>query len=68
MSLKDNRLSDIAALWIKVLTPWDTYNHYIDASINVHSCGFKNIDIENKYQAFLNPGYIMSHSTLLNIG
>ena len=35
MSLKDNRLSDIAALWLKVLTPWNTGNQFIDAAINV---------------------------------
>ena len=50
---------------MKVLTPWNTFNEYVNAAINVHSHGFNNADVENNYMTFLNPGLLITRQTIL---
>lgn len=66
MSLKDNRLSDVAVVWLKLLTPWDNYNHFVVAAQNVQG-RMADPNEENEYQVFVNPKSFINTSSFSNI-
>jgi hypothetical protein len=49
------------------LTPWDNFNHFIQAAQNVQA-RMKDPNEENEYQLFVNPNSFVYTSSLSNIG
>ena len=75
-SMTQNRLSDVAMVWMKLLQPWTTNNRFIEAYVNLDAVQDPNVRKStsqlNKFQSFIlkKPNYelidILAYPSLSN--